>query len=311
MDIAQVTAKKKSAFKKKWRIRFFIAVMLAYPVAHFSIFWIFVNVDAIMLAFSGYNLLTGNFVLSGFENFQAVFRDVFNHQTTQNVLINSFLFFPVTSFITVPLSLLFSYFLFKKMPMANAFRVIFFLPSIIPVVALTFAFRMSFSDHFGFVNNMLESMGLSRINWFGEAPYTQYIVFMYSIWAGLGFNIVLLSGAMGRVPLEVVESAQLDGITMRKEFTHIMIPLIWPTVVTLFVLSMTSVLTVFLQPLLLTGGGPNGRSSTISLEIFESVRGGTNVPYMAAFGLAMSLIIAPIIMLARFLLSKLWTGVDY
>ena len=301
----------KVSSKKKWRIRFFVAVMIAYPVAHFSVFWLFVNFNSILLSFQGIDLWSGNYVLIGFENYINVFRDIWQSQVMRNVLFNSFLFFPVTCLITIPLSLLFSYFLFKKMPAANAFRVIFFLPSIFPIVALTFAFSQAFDSHRGFINPALGWFGIPTVNWFGASPYTQIIVFMYAIWAGLGFNIVLLSGAMGRVPSEVVESAQLDGITMRKEFTHIMIPLIWPTVVTLFVLAMTSVLTVFLQPLLLTGGGPHGASSTISLEIFNNVRSNTSLAYTAAFGLSMSFIFAPVIMLARHFLSKLWAGVDY
>jgi len=308
--MAHLPAVNRISSKKKWRIRIFVAVMIAYPVAHFSLFWIFVNFNSIVLSMQRMNIF-GDTFFAGFENYGNVIRDIRQDQAMRNILINSMLFFPVTCLITIPLSLLFSYFLFKKMPAANGFRVIFFLPSIMPIVALTFAFSTSFNSQFGFVNPALRAVGLPGVNWFGERPWTQIIVFMYCVWAGLGFNIVLLSGAMGRVPQEVVESAKLDGITMRKEFRLIMIPLIWPTVVTLFILAMTSVLTVFLQPMLLTGGGPHGASGTISLAIFEDVRSNTGLPGAAAFGLLMSLIFAPLIMITRFFLSKLWAGVDY
>jgi len=293
----------KSSAKKKWRIRLFIGVMIAYPLVHFSVFWLYVNFNSIALAFQDVDIWTQQTFFST-ANFEAVFRSIMRDAPIQNTIINSLLFFPVTCLITIPLSMLFSYFLFKKMPMSNAFRVIFFLPSIMPVATLTFAFSMPFNRHFGFIFN-------ESINWFGASPYSQIIVFAYCIWAGLGFNIVLMSGAMGRVPQEVVESAQLDGITMRKEFTHIMIPLIWPTIVTSFILAMTSVLTVFLQPLLLTEGHPNGASSTISLAIFEAVSGRGDLGFAAAFGLSMSLIFAPIIMITRHFLSKIWSGVEF
>ena len=302
----------KVSSKKKWRIRVFVLVMLAYPVIHFSVFWLFVNFNAIRLSMMGTDWF-GDETFVGFRNYINVFNDIRSSEITQNVMLNSFLFFPVTVLITLPLSLLFSYFLFKKMPAANIFRVIFFLPSIMPVVALTFAFRSVFSYEVGPASNALAVLGIPGYRWLGVAPWTQIIVFMYCVWAGLGFNIVLFSGAMGRVPYEIVESAKLDGINMRKEFTHIMIPLIWPTVVTLVILAMTSVLTVFLQPMLLLEGGlqQNAAAGTISLLIFTAVRGGGDLSDMAAFGLMMSLIFAPIIMLARFLLSKIWAGVEY
>jgi len=305
----------KVSSKKKWRIRLFVMVMLAYPVAHFAVFWLFVNFSSIWISMQGMNQLGDRF-FDGFRNYINVISDIRTDVVTQNIIFNSFLFFPVTVLITIPLSLLFSYFLFKKMPAANVFRVIFFLPSIMPIVALTFAFRSSFSTDFGpAASGAYNLFGIPTDSWLGRPPWTQILVFMYCIWAGLGFNIVLFSGAMGRVPYEVIESAQLDGITMRKEFTRIMIPLIWPTVITLVVLAMTSVLTVFLQPMLLLGAQGVIRhdavASTISVTIFQNVSSETSLPYTAALGLTMSLIFAPIIMLVRFLLSKAWAGVEY
>lgn len=110
--------------------------------------------------------------------------------------------------------MLFSYFLYKKMPLAGAFRVIFFLPSIVPVVVLTKSFTYVFDSSIGPVDHLLRYvLGFDTPAWFREYPVSQVMIFVYCIWAGLGYNIILLSGAISRLPQEVMEYGRLEGVS--------------------------------------------------------------------------------------------------
>lgn len=296
----------------------FIILMLAYPVLQFLITWSFVNIKSILNAFQVQDVY-GN-ISWGFDNFTTYFDTLFNStkhasgvtwiNDTALVLLNSLAIGIITVFISLPLSLLCSYFLHKKMPFANVFRAIFFLPNIIPVVALTFAFKISFDGNIGYLYEFMRLLGFPS-GFFAKAPYAGFMVILYLIWAGLGYNVILISGAIGRIPKELFESAELDHAGYFKEFIHVVIPCIWPTVVTLIVIGMTNVLTLYLQPLLLTNEN-TAAVYTISMSIFLDAAGdGSAYGKASAFGLMMSLIWAPIILLTRKFLSKKYEGVDY
>lgn len=301
--------------RRRRRDLIFVAVLLAYPVLQFVGTWLFVNVGSLMMAFQ--QNIRGQTVWT-FNNFAEVVRQMFraDKATLQYgingswiAILNSLGYGLVTIFISLPLSLLFAYFLQKKMPFANVLRVIFFLPNIIPIVALTMAYNIPLHPG-GYIYELLDKMGLSW-DLYATWPSSQIMVYVYCIWAGLGYNVVLLSGAIGRIPKEIFESAQLDGAGYFTEFTKITIPLIWPTIVTLVVLGMTNVLTLYLQPYLLAA--ERGNVDTIAMQIFNSV--GTydlNVyGENAAKGLMFSVIWAPLVLLVRNRMSKKYADVDF
>ena len=153
--------KKKKLSKRRKKELIFIIVLLAYPVSQFLLTWIFVNSYSIILSFQKISM-EGDVSFAGFENFIYVIKRIFdpdlgavtireNVRIPNNLLvvINSLGYGLITIFISLPLALVASYFLSKKMPLANVFRVIFFLPNIISVVALVYAFRMQLDSTSG------------------------------------------------------------------------------------------------------------------------------------------------------------------
>ena len=123
----------------------FIVLMLAYPVLHFLLLWLFVNINTFVMSFQrvGADIndpeTFGKTIFAGFLQYKAVIGNILHNESTQRMLRNSLLYLPITLF-ELCLSIVFSYFLYKKMPLSNVFRVIYFLPSIIPIVVLTFVF---------------------------------------------------------------------------------------------------------------------------------------------------------------------------
>lgn len=313
----ELEVKKKKMTKRRKKELIFIIVLLAYPVAQFLLTWIFVNSYSIILSFQRISI-EGDISFAKFDNFIYVIKRIFDPDlgavtisgdiripNNLLVIINSLGYGFITIFISLPLALIASYFLSKKMPFANLFRVIFFLPNIISVVALVYAFRMQLDSNSGLVFHLLEFFGITveAATW----PGTTIIVYLYCIWAGIGYNVLLFSGAIGRVPSELFESAQMDGAGNFKQFTGIMIPMIWPTVVTMIVLGMTSILTLYLQPVLFE----YHYTETIAGTIFNGVADGkTQYPIYSAFGLLFSFILAPAILFVRKLLSKKFSDTD-
>lgn len=304
---------KSTSYIKKSKVlkNIFIISMLALPILHFLIFFVYINIDTILLSFQRFNYNTGSYQWVGMDNFSRLYRDFIELDSIKTALINSLLLFPVTNFITLPLSIISAYFLYRKVPGNKIFRVIFFLPSILSIVVLTMSFQFMLDPYFGPGSQVLRFFGLDPVGgWFGNKGTVMPMIFIYLIWAGIGFNVVLLNGAISRIPQEIIESARLDGIGMFKELVLIVIPLVWPTITTLFIVGTTSVFTLFLQNMLLANGGPSGASMTIAYMVVEMVQNG-NLTDAAALGTAFTLIGVPIIFLIKRFMEKFGENVEY
>ncbi|MFA5480830.1 MAG: sugar ABC transporter permease [Bacilli bacterium] len=306
---------KKFKLNKKMSRILFMVVMLLIPVSQFVVFWVYVNIDMIFMTFQKFSWTTGDYAFIGFSNYQRVFEDIFTDPLVQRRLFNSFLYMPISCFVILPLSMLFSYWLYKRVPLAGFFRIIYFLPSILPIAVLTMVYAFMFDSTLGpiysvirFLQNFFDP-GSVGLTFFGQYPNNQIMILLYCVWVGLGFNIILLNGAITRIPHELIEVGQMEGISLTREFFQVVVPLIWPTITTTFVLGVASIFTVMLQPLMLTPTSPD--TSTISLIIYQMVLRDENLPEMATFGLVVSLLGMPLILLIRKTMTSLFKDVDY
>ncbi len=301
--------------KKEKRKRFiikgttiFIIVMLFYPVAHFLLMWFGVNINSILLTFKTpvRNKLEFLKFNELFYNYQTLFASL-KLETTQKLFMASGVYFIISCFITLPIAMFFSYFIFKKISWNGFFKVIFFIPSILPLVVLTFIYKNSFDVSSGFIGVALGKMGVSTLDLF-IGDNAQWMVWIFCIWAGIGYDVILLTSGMARIPRDILESCKMDGVKPMKEFFRIIIPLTWPTITTLFVLGMMSVFNVFMQPMFITQGQFN--TMTIGLQIYQQSRG-SGLQEPATLGLFCSLVGAPIIVLVRYLLNKKYEDVSF
>jgi multiple sugar transport system permease protein/N-acetylglucosamine transport system permease protein len=308
-------AKKRRIFKRKTKDTAFIIFMLSFAAAHFLIFWLYVNINTIVMSFMRFNTQTAQYEWYGFTRFANIFRDMImgRDPLMVNSLKNSLCSFPVQNFIILPLSFIAAFYLFKKVPMSNMFRVIFFLPSIISIVVLTMSFRFMFHADFGPANKLVETLfGLKPDYFSSMSPTVMPMVFLFGVWAGLGYNIILINGAMGRIPKEILEYGRLDGVSLSREMFQIILPLVWPTISTLFILGSLAIFSFYLQPMLLVGssGGYMGRGSTVALQVMYMVQNGSGND-AAATGLFFSVIGVPFVMLIKWIMGKITPDVDF
>lgn len=297
-----------SFFKsRKFRKNLFVICMLAYPVLQFVIMWAFVNFDSILMTFQKYDTVEGwRFV--GLDNYKNWFEKFKVDPAYKIMFVNSALHSVVGMFVIFPLCLIISYFLCRKIPASGFFRVIFYLPSIIPLVVLALGF-----------SNMIKVDGLLGKLYEGfnkEAPSllvppkVRWTVYGFTIWAGIGGNLLLLSGTIKRVPQEVLESARLDGVGTIGELFKIIVPMVWPTLVTLFIMSMMGIFSVVFQPLFLTDKLMD-ETMTIGLWIFNKATDKSGNVQAATLGIMSTVVVAPIILLTRWGLDKMFANVNY
>ena len=293
--------------KRKFKRALFITLMLAYPVLQFLIMWAFVNVDSIAMTFQKYDQVEGwKFV--GFDNYANWFEKFRIDPAYKIMFVNSLLHSLVGMFIIFPICLIVSYFLCRHVPASGFFRVVFYLPTIVPLVVLALGFTNMIKVD-GLLGKLYEGFNAEAPSLL-VPPKVRWTVYAFTIWAGIGGNLLLLSGTIKRVPKEVLESAQLDGIGTFGELFRIIVPMIWPTMVTLFVMSMMGIFSVVFQPLFLTDKLME-ETMTIGLWIFNKAADNQGNVQAATLGIMCTIVVAPVILLTRWGLDKAFANVSY
>lgn len=297
----------------------FVAFLLSVPLLHFAVFNLYVNLDAILLSFKTYKANTNAYVWNAdiFLNYKEMFK-LFVAEGSGLALAcrNSLVFVILNDAVLLPMSLIFTYFLHKKMPGGLFFRVVFQLPSIISVVVLVMMYRFMFDSTIGIVNPILRAIGLGDIvphdGWLGTETTAWILMITYCIWVGFGGNVLLLSGAMARVPAELVESAKIDGIGFWRELFNIHIPLIGGTLSVMLLLSVQVFFSYFLPVQLLTNGGPDGATQTLALYSVRFIKGGgSDLTKSATLGMIITLIGTPLIIGFRRLFDRVFPTYEF
>lgn len=283
----------------------FIFLMLFYPILQFCIMWFGVNINSILLTFkdTNMNFLTGERI---FKNYSNVIMDLIEDPSVLRMYTNSLVYLILNCFITLPISLFFAYFIFKKIYMGGAFKTIFYLPSVLPTVILTLVFQSMFNTG-GLLYPLFNALGLNSSTFFMNGT-EKWMVWIFCFWTGIGYDVMLLTAGMARIPRDLLESSKMDGVPPLKEFFHIIIPLTWPTITTLFIFGMMGVFGTYLQPMLLTGTIES--TKTIGLVIFnESQSAAKNHP--ATIGMICTLVATPIVLGVRALLNHFFKEVNF
>lgn len=126
--------------RKRGRLIFYVCV-LAYPMLHYLIFYVGVNINSVFLAFQEYDPDLAVYGFTGFGNFGKFFSDMFRGTVLLTSLKNSMILWAATVFVGLPLNLLFSFFLYKKVPLNGLFRVILYLPQILSAVVMSMMYK--------------------------------------------------------------------------------------------------------------------------------------------------------------------------
>ena len=293
--------------KRKFLRGLFIGCMLFYPLFQFIVMWAFVNIDSILMTFQKYDTLEG-WRWVGLENYAIWIEKIKLDPAYKMMFVNSALHSVVGMFVIFPICLIVSYFLCRKIPASGFFRVVFYLPSIIPLVVLVLGFT-NMIDVDGLLGKLYEGFNAQSPALL-VPPKVRWTVYAFTTWAGIGGNLLLLSGTIKRVPKEILESAGLDGVGTMGELFRIIIPMIWPTLVTLFIMSMMGIFSVVFQPLFLTDKLMD-ETMTIGLWIFNKASDNSGNVQAATLGIMTTIVVAPLILLTRWALDKFFANINY
>ncbi len=291
--------------KKKKLI--FVWGMLALPLLQWLVFFVYVNINSVVMSFQSVDYESGQIVWT-LDNYRRFFAEFVQLPQMRNAIKNSLLA-GVNDLVLLLISVIFAYLFYKKVPGRRAFRIIFFLPSIISVVIYTMVYKYMFNMSMGPINIILNKLfGVPTADlptWFGDQNLSFPLIMVYCLWVGTGYNILIIGGAIENLPEEVMEYARIDGVGFVRELFQIVIPMIWPTISVGILGSVTTAFTLFIQVELLTGGGPGQSSQTIAYLINSLIKGGNaNLEWGACMGICFTVIATPIIIIVKKILDK-------
>lgn len=294
--------------QRKLKKNLFLVACLTIPVLHWFVFWLYININSFVLSFQN---LTGDWV--GWNNFKWYFTNLTSANPSVDMALairNTLLSWLFSLFVGSPLCLAFSYFFYKKIAGYKVYRIISYLPSIIGSMVMVSAFKGVIRSG-GPLDEIVQSLGgdpLPKLLYDSRYAFTTCLI--YDLWDGFGIGLILYSGAMSRIPQEVVEYAHLDGVNAWQEFTRITFPLIWPTWSMKFILGIGDLFTASSGPVFLLTGGAYG-TINISFSMFQQVFYYQQVNRAATIGSLFTLLGVPLVLFSRWVLNKIRKPEEY
>lgn len=192
-------------------------------------------------------------VVIGTANYTRLAVDPLFWKAAYNTLYYTLLAVPIG----VVVSMLLAMAMNRKLREVAFWRAVFYLPSILPVFAISFVFVVLLNPGYGLVNWILSSLGLPSPNWLGDPAYTKVALVMIAQLGAGQWALVFLAGLRG-IPVELYESAELDGAGPVTKFRRITLPLMTPVILYDIIIGLSLGLQVFTSAYILTGGGTRG-----------------------------------------------------
>ncbi|MBN8882322.1 MAG: sugar ABC transporter permease [Salana multivorans] len=239
---------------------------LAPNLLGFTVFTIVPIGASLVLAFYEWPLL-GERVFVGLDN---VVRMLTTDPVFWQIVGNTFYF--VVGYVALNLLVSFSLALWlqSRVRFKGFYRFVFFLPVVSPMVANAMVWRMLYQRDDGLIAQLFQALtGTSGPNWLGDARWAMPAVILMSLWAGFGYNMIILVAGLQAIPASMTEAAQIDGAGWWSRLAHVTLPLVTPSLFFATVMTVISSLQVFAQPFILTGGGPGIATSTLVFYLYQ------------------------------------------
>jgi len=143
------------------------------------------------------------------------------------------------------------------------FRTALFAPVVTTLVAVAVVWRYLFHMRYGWINQLLGHVGIAPIDWLGDPQWAMPAIIVFAAWKNFGGNMIIFIAALQAVPEDLYEAARLDGANAWRQFWHVTLPMLGPTLLMVSILTIAGYFQLFAEPYVMTQGGP--LQSTVSV----------------------------------------------
>ncbi len=256
----------------------------------------------------------------GLANYAALWQELIRGETLRQVLANTVYFTAGTVPLAMVISLAMAMLLNRKIWGVAGFRVIFFLPSVTSIVALSIVWRLMYNPDFGIVNRLI---GLLRVpwvshggiglvplvphppGWLADPNWAMPAIIIMSAWTAIGYNAILYLAGLQGIGASYYEAAKIDGANAWQVFRHITWPLLSPTTLFIFTMSVIGGFQVFTQIFMMTAGRPTPQTQVYVYHVYSQAFTLFRLGYASALAFVLFLIILSITLL-QLSVTKRW-----
>ncbi len=286
----------------KWNRTLFITTFLLPTFAVFLVFTIYPLFRGLYLSFFDWSggSETMNFI--GLDNYRELLSDEIIGQAIKNdyflVFWKVVLIMLIATFFAVALTRL-------KLREYGFYRVVFFFPNIISVAVIGVLWSFIYNPQLGFLNAFLSLFTDKPVetNWLGDAKLAMWSLLPPSVWAGIGFYMILIIASILAIPSSLYEAAEIDGAGQWHQFWNVTLPLIWEQFKTSVLhIVITTLNGSFIIVRLMTDGGPDNATQVMGYYLYQMGFKQYHLSYGATIGvLILILSLLTTLILSRFL----------
>jgi cellobiose transport system permease protein len=276
---------------RRFDVRFSPYLFVAPFFAIFAVFGAFPLVYTAWVSLTDRNLLRPNTQFVGLANYTALIHDSYFWNAVENTL-------GIWVLSTVPqlvLALGIAHLLNTQLRARTFFRMGLLLPQVTSLVAVALIFTQLFDFHYGLVNYVLNQFGIPNVDWEAGTLSSWFALSVMVTWRWTGYNALIYLAAMQAVPDELYEAASVDGAGTFRQFLHVTVPMLRPTIIFTVVISTIGGLQLFTEPYLFepikqaATGGANRQYQTVAMYLYEKAFGGSEFKFGYASAIAWTL----------------------
>jgi len=268
-------------------------------IVHFMIFIAFPVLFSFVLTFHKWNIISP-LEYVGFDNFNHLIHDRLFWQS----LINTLKFLIVHIPLQIIIALALAEFLNQKIKFKGFFRAAFFLPVIVSGVVITILWQQLLSFDSGLINRFLMSAGIGKIGWLNDPRIAMGSIALMATWKNVGLYVILFLVGLQTVPQRYYEAADIEGATHWQKFINITLPSINPTIFMVVILSTIGGFSLFIEPYIMTSGGPLNSTISAVLYIYKQAFEFYHMGYSATLGVFFAFIIMVVVVIQKKVIEK-------
>ncbi|MFB5762237.1 carbohydrate ABC transporter permease [Paenibacillus medicaginis] len=262
---AMTPAKRSSRSFSSWNNYLFVLPIVLFMLV-FVLFPIVYNITLSLQDVNVYNFKKKHHFV-GFENYVSTFKDPVFYTAFRNSIVFTVFSLVFQFGIGFALALFFN----RRFPGRNLMRSLMLLAWMLPMVITASVFQWMLNGDYGVVNFILQSLGIidQPYSWLSNQSTSLLSTIIANIWVGIPFNMIILLTGLQGMPEQLYEAAKLDGAGKLKQFRHITLPLMRPTILILIMLGIINTFKVFDIIFIMTAGGPVNSSNVLPIYSYQ------------------------------------------
>ena len=264
-----------------------------------SVFVVFPVLFCLFLTFHKWNIIAP-MQFAGTDNYSRLFQDRLFWKAIGNTLKFLLLHIPLQLILSLSLAWLLN----QKIRAVPFFRASFFMPVIVSGVVVTILWQQLLGYDTGLINKLLMTIGFNKVGWLVDPDVAIYSIAVMATWKNVGLYVILFLIGLQTVPPQYYEAAELDGASRWQQFYHITLPMINPTIFMVVILSTIGGFSLFIEPYIMTGGGPLNTTLSAVLYIYKQAFQYYNMGYSATLGFFYAIMIMTVVVLQKKFIEK-------